>query len=287
MIFDLKKLALMLILTSLTQSCEDVVEIETPSTPPRLAIDALVRVDSSMPTTTVTIKAGVTSSFFEAIQAVTLEEIAIVSPDYVPSSPVDERSLTLTEVEPGVYQGTKDTSFFTSGELQLTLTYDGQNYLALTEYVPSAQIQSVTQGDASLFSEEDIEVKISFTDDGTIENFYLFDFGLGDYLVTEDEFYQGETFNFSYFIEDGAGRNVNIALLGVTEPFYNYMNQIIVQGGGDQGPFQTPAATVRGNIINVTGIDDIDALNNIENTDDFALGYFAVCEVFEESILLE
>jgi hypothetical protein len=53
------------------------------------------------------------------------------------------------------------------------------------------------------------------------------------------------------------------------------MNQLIVQSGGDQGPFQTPAATVRGNIINT---------NNLDN---FALGYFAVCQEYVETIVLE
>jgi hypothetical protein len=287
MVFDFRKLSLLLLLTSLTISCEDVIEVETPSSPPRLAVDAVVRVDSSEPTTTVTIKAGLTSSFFESVEPVKLDVAMITNADYSPQSPIEERSLPLIEVAPGIYEGTKNTSFFIEGELQLIIVHNGMRYLALTRLAPSATIQSVTQGDASLFSEDDKEVKISFTDDGAIDNFYLFDFGQSDYLVTEDEFYQGETFNFSYFIEDGAGRTVDIALLGVNEPFYNYMNQVIVQAGGDQGPFQTPSATVRGNIINVTNVDDISSFNTIENSNNFALGYFAVCETFEASIVLE
>lgn len=268
-------------LIGLLISCEDVIEVETPSTPPRLSIDALVRVDSSAPTTTISVTAGLTSSFFDEIEPTDLDRIVLTNSDYIPTSPRDERSITLTEVAPGIYEGEKNTSFFTEGELQLAIEHDGQNYLALTRYAPSAQIETIEQGDNSLFSENDKEIKISFTDDGTIDNFYLFDFGRGDYLVTEDEFYQGQSFNFSYFIEDGAGRKVDIALLGVDEPFYNYMNQLIVQAGGDQGPFQTPAATVRGNIVNVTGA------NTAQNLDKFALGYFAVCETFEGTIVLE
>ncbi|MFS4448567.1 DUF4249 family protein [Maribacter sp. 2307UL18-2] len=283
---DLRKL-LFCFLAGLIFSCEDVIEVDTPSSPPRLTIDALVRIDSSQPTTTISVKAGVTSSFFVEVEPTDLNQIFLINPDYVPTSPLDERSIPLTEVAPGVYEGTKNTTFFTEGELQLVIEHEGQRYLALTRYAPSARIDSIEQGDNSLFSENDKEIKISFSDDGAIDNFYLFDFGRGDYLVTEDEFYQGQSFNFSYFIEDGAGRKVDIALLGVDEPFYNYMNQLIVQAGGDQGPFQTPAATVRGNIINVTDIDNIDSFDNVENSDNFALGYFAVCETFESTIILE
>lgn len=283
---DLRKL-LFCFLAGLIFSCEDVIEVDTPSSPPRLTIDALVRIDSSQPTTTISVKAGVTSSFFAEVEPTDLNQIFLINPDYVPTSPLDERSIPLTEVAPGVYEGTKNTTFFTEGELQLVIEHEGQRYLALTRYAPSARIDTIEQGDNSLFSENDKEIKISFSDDGAIDNFYLFDFGRGDYLVTEDEFYQGQSFNFSYFIEDGAGRKVDIALLGVDEPFYNYMNQLIVQAGGDQGPFQTPAATVRGNIINVTDIDNIDSFDNVENSDNFALGYFAVCETFESTIILE
>lgn len=283
---DLRKL-LFCFLLGLIFSCEDVVEVDTPTSPPRLTIDALVRVNTENPTTTISVKAGVTSSFFENVVPTDLDQVFLINPDYVPTSPLDERSIPLTEVAPGVYEGVKNTKFFTEGELQLAIEHQGQRYLALTSYAPSAAIETIEQGDNTLFSENDKEIKISFSDDGDVDNFYLFDFGRGDYLVTEDEFYQGQSFSFSYFIEDGAGRKVDVALLGVNEEFYNYMNQLIVQAGGDQGPFQTPSATVRGNIINVTDIDNINSFDNVENSNNFALGYFAVCETFENTIILE
>lgn len=285
-LFDLRKLLLITLCCSLL-GCEDVIEVDTPTSPPRLTIDALVKVNRENPTTVISVKAGVTSSFFADVEPTALEQIVLINPQYVPGGPLDERAVPLVEVAPGVYEGEKSTRFFTEGELQLAIQHEGQRYLALTRYAPSADIETIEQGDNTLFSEEDKEIKISFTDDGDIDNFYLFDFGRGDYLVTEDEFYQGQSFSFSYFIEDGAGRRVDVAILGVDESFYNYMNQLIVQAGGDQGPFQTPSATVRGNIINVTEIDNIDTFDNVEDSNNFALGYFAVCETFETTIVLE
>ncbi len=284
--FDLKKLVLVL-LTFMTISCEDVIEVETPSTPPRLTIDALVRVNKDIATTKISVKAGTTSSFFEDVEPTKLDQVVVFNPDYIPTSALDEGALTLSEVSPGVYEGEKNTKFFTEGELQLAIEHDGQSYLALTSFASGAKIDTIEQGDNSLFSENDKEIIISFTDDGEIDNFYLFDFGRGDYLVTEDKFYQGQTFTFSYFVEDGAGRKVDVALLGVDKPFYDYMDQLIVQAGGNQGPFQTPSATVRGNIINITDIDTTGSFDTIENSNNFALGYFAICETFETSIILE
>ncbi len=284
--FDLRKLVLVL-LTFMTISCEDVIEVETPITPPRLTIDALVRVNQDDPTTKISVKAGTTSSFFEDVEPTKLDQVMVINPDYIPTSPLDEQSLTLSEVSPGVYEGEKNTKFFTEGELQLAFEHDGKRYLALTSFASGAKIDTIEQGDNSLFSENDKEIIISFTDDGEIENYYLFDFGRGEYLVTEDKFYQGQTFTFSYFIEDDANRKVDISLLGVDKPFYDYMDQLIVQAEGNQGPFQTPSATVRGNIINITDIDTTGSLDTIENSNNFALGYFAVCETFETSIILK
>lgn len=285
----MKKIVGMLFMALLFVSCEDVIDVEVPQTPPRLSIDGLVRLDASQAITTVQIKASLTSSFFEDVTPAELNSILIINPDYQPTSPLDSQALVLTEVAPGIYEGSKGTIFFTEGELQLTIQHEDQRYLALTRFVPSSPIISLEQGDGTLFSGNETEIEVTFTDDASRNDFYLVDLDFGDYLVTEDEFYNGRTFKFSYFYDDGvqAGREINISLLGVDEPFYNYMNQLIVQAGGDQGPFQTPSATVRGNIINVTEIDNINSFDNVENSDNFALGYFAVCQTYSETIVVE
>ena len=183
----------------------------------------------------------------------------------------------------------KEHNFFTEGALQLAVEHNGQRYLAQTQYVPSSPILSLEQGDGTLFAGNETEVEISFADNSERIDFYLVDLDFGDYLVTEDEFYNGQNFKFSYFYDEDVevGKEISISLLGVDEPFYNYMNQLIVQSGGDQGPFQTPSATVRGNMINVTNIDNINSFDNVGDTDNFALGYFAVCQTFTETIIIE
>lgn len=288
-IYKVKGLITVLLSIIVLVSCEDVIEIDVPRTPPRLSIDALIRLDTSASTTTVEIKASLTSAFFEDLTAAELTSISIINPDYVPTSALDSQALLFLQVSPGIYQGTKGTQFFTDGALQLAIEHNGQRYLAQTQYVPSAPLQNLEQGDGTLFAGNETEVEVSFIDDNERNDFYLVDLDFGDYLVTEDEFYNGQTFRFSYFYDDDvqAGREINISLLGVDEPFYNYMNQLIVQSGGDQGPFQTPSATVRGNIINVTNIDNINSFDNVEDSANFALGYFAVCQTFTKVITIE
>ena len=285
----MKKFLLAFLILAIGVGCEDVIEIETPSEPARLFVDAVLRIDANEPVTTAVVQVGTTNSFFEEVNTTELQQITITNNDYEPLGPSDSNSIVLLETGPGRYEATRNTSFFTEGSLQLTLEHEGQRYLANTQYVPTVPIDTLIQGEGELFSGEETEIIVSFTDEPEREDFYLFDFDFGEYLVTEDEFYQGQTFEFSYFYDEGvdAGREIEIQLLGVDEAFYNYMNQIIVQAGGDQGPFQTPSATVRGNIINITNIDDIDSFENIDDDNNFALGYFAVCQTFSKSIRVE
>ena len=173
----------------------------------------------------------------------------------------------------------------TQGELELTIQYGGQTYLAKTKYVPAVPLDSLEQGTTTLFGDDETEVVLTFTDNGEREDYYLFDFDFGEYLVSEDEFYQGKRFQFSFFydskLEDE--RLLTISILGIDQDFFNYMNQLIQQSGADNGPFSTPATTVKGNIINVTNTSD----NDSTNKSNFALGYFAICQTFSDTLLIK
>lgn len=262
-------------------SCEDVIEVDVPTDQPRLMVDALMRIDTLANSSqyTARVKVGVTNDFFSEIEPVQLQQIALTN------LAIDE-TIVLNEVqtESGVYAQDTSIDFMTTGTLELHMQYNNQTYSATTTFVPTVPIDLLEQGEGTLFSGDETEIFVSFTDRANRTDFYLFDFDFNEYLVTEDEFYPGQTFSFSYFYDDGLepGRTLEISILGVDEPFYNYMNQLIVQAGGDQGPFQTPAATVLGNIINTST-----NLSDSERRDNFALGYFAVCQTYSESITIE
>lgn len=265
-------LFLLLIITCFT-SCEDVVEVALPSDEPRLVLDALIRVDTSAVTIPIKVEARLTTNFFEDNSPASLDLIQVTNGT--------GSTTELSESDPGsgTYTAEVDLSFLQQGPLQLDVLHEGDTYRAQTAYVPTVAFDEVRQGEGTLFAGDETEVNVRYTDPAGSRDFYLFDFDFGEYLVSEDEFYQGQTFDFSYFYDSDLepGQEVSISILGVNEEFFNYMNQVIAQSGTNAGgPFETPAGTVRGNIINLTG-----------GTERFALGYFAVCQEFTESLTIE
>lgn len=284
--------AFILFLISVTYlGCQDVVDVEVPTEEPRLIIDALVRVDTSKATTLVSVKVSETSSFFGSIPPANLQQITLTNLD-LPGGGIDPPVLSEEVPGSGIYSKEFATDYLTQGRLFLQVDFDDKFFVAETVFVPSVPIDSLEQGDGILFDDEDTEVIVTFTDNGDRNDYYLFDFDFGNYLVTEDEFYQGQQFSFSYFYDGqddrlAPGDEVLISLMGVDQGFYNYMNQLIFQSEDDFGPFDTPAVTVRGNFINATEIDNNNTTNNVDHSDNFALGYFAVVQEYKSIIIIE
>ncbi|SIQ57675.1 DUF4249 domain-containing protein [Maribacter ulvicola] len=300
----MKRYLILILTITFFTSCEDVVDVELPDNVSRLIVNGVIRVDENEEHLPIEIMFSESSAFFEENTVATIQSAIIYygtpredTPEILEGGGVSN----LAEVEPGSGKWVPDPSFDSDQRIRvsninegdvfkLIITTDIEQYLATTTYVKSVPIDSLEQGDETLFSEDETEVIVTFTDRDTTNDFYVLDLDFGEFLVTEDEFYQGQTFVFSYFydneLELNTSSEVTISLLGADEQFYNYMNQIIVQSGGDQGPFQTPAATVRGNIINITGMDNDEMANNLEKIDNFALGYFAIVEEYKDSIII-
>lgn len=272
------KYILLLLITVLLFGCQDVIEVDLPKDKERLIIDALIRIDNAQLNTIVKIKANISSSFFDEIKPANLEKITI-------SNETNTFNQELIEESPGVYTNQIATELLKDGEITLSILYNNETYIAKTYYTTSVPIDRLIQGQSTLFDPDETEIIITYTDESNTDNFYLFDFDRNEFLVSEDTFYEGQQFEFSYFYDNELkeGETLNISIIGVDESFYNYMNQIIIQSGGDQGPFSTPAGTVRGNIINST-----ESSNTLENSrENYALGYFAICESFQKSIVIQ
>ncbi|MDO6472004.1 DUF4249 family protein [Maribacter sp. 1_MG-2023] len=285
-------------------SCEDVIDVELPENEPRLIVNGVIRVDETKEFLPIEILFTESSSFFEENTIASIESAIIYygtpnldAPEILEGGGVSN----LIELEPGSGIWVPDPTFDSDQRIRISNINEGdvfqliietnyEQYFATTTYVKSVPIDSLEQGDQTLFSGDETEVIVTFTDRAGSDDYYVLDLDFGEYLVTEDKFYQGQTFVFSYFYENNLGLNtssvIEISLLGADKTFFNYMNQIIVQSGGDQGPFQTPAATVRGNIINITGIDNDEVFDNVERSDNFALGYFAIVEEYKDSIVI-
>lgn len=290
-----------IVLSLVLISCEDVIEVEVPTTEQRLNVNALIRVDISQAFIPIEVKVSLTNNFFEEIPITEAESIVILAEEFDENGAVvNTRSSSLSEREPnsGIY--VPDPNFSSDQRIptvilnnnilfSLLIRHEGRVYLAQTRYVPTSPIDTILQGNATLFEGDETEVIVTFTDDFERDDFYLFDFDFEEFLVTEDEFYPGQQFEFSYFYDRTfeSGRQIDISILGADETFYNYMDQIIVQSGDTQGPFQTPAATVRGNIFDVTDLDNSDVFDNVDQPNLFPLGYFAIVQEYKRTLTIK
>lgn len=271
--------------------------MEVPSEPPRLIVDGLIRVDESQSVIPVLIKVSLTGSFFGEILVTELESIQISVEIFENGEMREGGSIFLTEEEPGtgIYVPLPDEQLSTSlvtenehVEFVLNLRHEGRDYFSRTRYARSVPIDNLEQGDQTLFDEDDTEVIVTFTDEPDQENFYVLDFGFGNYLATEDTFYKGQQFTFSYFYDEllQPGRELEISLLGATQTFYDYMDLLVVQTEQGFGAFDTPVATVRGNIFDITDLDNEEVFDNVGQPGVFPLGYFAVVQEYKDSLII-
>ncbi len=263
----MKKLIYILSMLLIFTSCEDVIDVDVPEGEPRLVVDASF--EFYLDETPVDVEGGIkltlSAPFFD-------ETLPTVSNATVFVTNLSDNSIVNFEetAEPGLYLPENGIIIIPdfATQYELTVIYENETYKATTELFPTVPIDNIEQGDGTLFDGDETEIIISFTDDGARDDFYLFDFDFNLLEVSEDRFYQGEAFNFSYFYEDMvAGRDITIKILGIDKQYFNYASLLIEQSDQDGGgPFQTPPALLRGNVINTT------------NPDNYALGYFNLSE---------
>jgi hypothetical protein len=296
----MRKYAFFLAVLAICLACEDVIEVEVPSEEPRLIVDAVIRVDIDEPYIPVVVKLSSSSNFFTDNSPTSAESVLILYEEYEDDSVIDTRFSNLAEEVPGSGIYTPDPNFSSDQRIPtsildrnflftLLIRHEGRLYLASTKYIPAVPIDSVIQGDGRLLNDDETEVIITFTDDADRDSFYLFDFTFGEFLVTEDTFYKGQQFSFSYFYDQTFEPNteIEISLMGADQPFYNYMGLLIEQTSNDAGVFATPVATARGNVFDVTDIDNIDVSDNVDQPDIFQLGYFALVQEYKQTLTIQ
>ncbi|RNC89812.1 MAG: DUF4249 domain-containing protein [Allomuricauda sp.] len=286
------------------QSCEDVVDVELQTTQPRLVVNGLLRVDFGEQFVPVEIRVSETTNFFDDNIPTSLDDNAVIfygqpNPD-APEILENLASSSLTELEPGSGVYVPDPSFdgdqrirtqdiFPNTVFILVMEHKGRRYASRTPFSFSVPIENIEQGDETLFDEDDIEVKITINDIPDFDNYYVFDFGEGEFLALDDQFIDGQEFEFSYFPQRDiqSGEQLEVSILGADQQFFNYMDLLVEQTQDDGGVFETPAATVRGNVFDVTGLDNNLLFDNVNRPDDFPLGYFAVVQEFKSTLIIE
>jgi hypothetical protein len=252
------------ILVIFLSSCEKVIDLELNTSEPKLVIEASI---NQFPGETVINEARVrlttTAPFFDT-------EIPIVTDATVRITDENGTVFPFFYEENGYYVADlnpQPNTLYTLEVIYLDEVYSSSNQLVST--VP---IEFVEQKDDGGILGEDIELKAFFTDPAGERNFYFFE-GISSkgnvYDALNDEFFDGNLI-FGFFLNEdiAPGDTVRFNLYGINEQNYNFIFTLLQQGDAPAGPFETQPATVRGNIVNQT------------NLDNFPLGYFRISEVY-------
>ena len=248
-------------------SCEKVVDIEVPSSEPKLIIDASFEVyfDETPFTAKTNVKLTLSADYFDtAIPAVLGAKVFVTNLN-------DINIINFLDTdEDGVYE--PQSTFIPEDDIEyeLTVIYDNETYKGKATKVKSAKFINVMQGDKTLFTGKETEVIIEFSDDINAENFYLVHYTDNRYDALEDRFFNGTEYNKSEFFDEDdldLPETINISMSGVTKEYFTYFRILINQSGENSGgPFQSVPSSLLGNMINTT------------NDSNFPLGYFHISE---------
>ncbi len=260
-------LILVLFLTFGLVSCEEVIDVDLDTAAPRLVIDASLKWEKGTDGSTQKIKLTTTTGYFD-------QTIPAVSNATVFVTNSSEQQFDFMEMLPGSGDYICTNFIPTLNEnYTLTVIVNGNTYTATEKLMPVPEIDKIEQKDDGGFGGGNIEIKFFYTDNGTTSDFYLSRaqlsrYSIPQYGVSNDKFYQGNQISDIYSNEDiESGDTIDYTLSGISEGYFNYMQVLLsIAGNAGGGPFQSPPATVRGNILNTTDINN------------YALGFFSVSE---------
>lgn len=255
-------------------ACEDVINVDLNTAPPRLVVDASINWQKGTDGSVQKIILSNTTDYYSNV-------IPKVSGATVSIKNSQNTSYIFTEI-PNTGQYQCDNFEPVLGETYtLTVIYNGATYTATETMQSVTPIESVYQKNDAGFSGDDYEVIVEYQDP-LVKNFYMARFFADvfkspTYMAIGDEFSNGNQKSWNFSDEDlKQGTTIDIIHYGISEDYYNYMSKIIAASGSSGGgPFQTTPAAVRGNIVNQTNIDN------------YALGYFSLNETDATTYIIE
>jgi hypothetical protein len=247
-------------------SCEEVIPLELETAAPKLVIEAAITWKKGSTGNVQKIKLTTTTSFYSTTANVAKGAIVSVK---------NSKNQTFNFIEVPNTGEYKCSNFIPQiGEsFRLTIQYKGETYTAEEIMQPVSEITKIVQNNNGGFGGNSIELKAHYFDPAAVKNFYLYRYTYtsqvtSNFYTDEDVFFNGNEF-FSISQNDNikSGDKVEINHYGISKTYFNYMSVLVsIAGNSGGGPFQSPPATVRGNIINTT------------NKDNFPLGYFSLSE---------
>ncbi|MFA7444964.1 MAG: DUF4249 domain-containing protein [Flavobacteriaceae bacterium] len=252
------------ILSLMLFSCEEVVQVDLDSAEPRLVVEASINWQKGDDGSVQKIRLTTTAGYYD-------QQVPTVSDALITVASQDGAVFDFIEESPGNYF-CYDFVPEIGKSYELMISVNGEVYTATEKLYEVPEIQYIEQNNDIGFSDDFIEIKYFFQDNGEQENYYLDSFDSVDFLypqygIFNDNFFQGNML-YGIFLSDEikAGDEIEIKLYGISSRYYNYM-KVLFNSSDSAGPFPIPVGTVRGNLVNQT------------NPDNYALGYFRLSEV--------
>jgi hypothetical protein len=247
---------LILLLSVTFTGCEEAIDVDTDTAPPRLVVDASITWEKGTAGNEQKIKLTTTTNFFNTIPPAVSGATVFIT---------NSSATVFDFIEtPGTGEYICSTFVPVIGEMYtLTVVHNGRTITSTETLLASPAIDYIMQETiAGIENEQDqIEIKSYFTDNGATNDYYLLRYqssvtAIPEYIAIDDEFFQGNQVFGLYLNEDlEPGRLLGIKLYGVSERYFHYMEKLINITGAN-GPFSTPAGVLRGNLVNTTNPDE-------------------------------
>jgi hypothetical protein len=250
-------------------SCQEVVDIDLDTTPPKLVIEAAINWEKGTNGALQTIKLTTTTGYFQ-------NTIPLVSGATIFIKNSTNQQFNFIETSHKGQYVCLNFKPIINEAYTLTVISNGNTYTASETLKSIAPINRIEQNNKGGIAADQIEIKVFYNDPPDADNFYLFRYLYPNktrsvFNLTRDKFFQGnEAFSLSDDEDLKPGDEVKITHLGISNQYYNYMDILISVASGGNAMFQSPPVNVKGNIINTT------------NKDNFPLGYFSLSETDTE-----
>ncbi|MGB3592185.1 MAG: DUF4249 domain-containing protein [Nonlabens sp.] len=246
--------------------CEDVIELDLNEVAPRLVIDAAFERDGNTGESNILVVLTRSTGFYQETNP------AVV-----------DAQVTVTDAMGNVYDFTSNELGFYRSNLRFEIE-DGMDYTlriidGIDEYVATERLVTtvplfdVEQALIEGIDDDLIKITAYFNDPPGLGNAYLFSYIDERNLqidAFDDEFSDGNRSSTIFFLEsEEIGTTARLRIQGIDQVALQFYEALIEQtGDSGTGPFATPPANARGNII------------NIASPDRFPFGYFRVSQTY-------
>jgi len=244
-------------------SCEEVVNLDLETGEAKIVVDAEILWNKNTDGKVQTIKISKMAPYYN-------NTTPKVSGAQVRVRNSNGDTFIFTETEAGSYV-CSDFVPVLNMEYTLFVEVEGKTFTAVEKMTSVAPIKKIDQRYMPDISGPDLLVLSVYFDDPVEEQNYYLAYFTTDFLkipytiISNDDLYNGNEIVNEFSDTDlKPGKTVKIVHRGISKNFYNYMNLIFEASSAN--PFGTTPGNIRGNVI------------NINDTNDYALGYFRLCE---------